>query len=151
MRLWSIHPRYLDRQGLVALWREALLAQKVLKGETKGYRDHPQLRRFRNHPDPQKAIAEYLEEIWKESQRRGYRFDRDKIGPAGTTRRIPVTSGQLRYEYERLLVKLECRDPGRCSELEDVIEIAPHPIFKVELGEIEEWEKVDQVMPDTAA
>jgi len=31
MRLWTIHPKYLDRQGLLALWREALLAQKVLR------------------------------------------------------------------------------------------------------------------------
>ena len=43
MRLWSIHPRYLDSMGLVALWREALLAQAVLRGETKGYKFHPQL------------------------------------------------------------------------------------------------------------
>lgn len=37
MRLWSIHPRYLDTKGLVALWRETLLlAQAVLFGNTKG-------------------------------------------------------------------------------------------------------------------
>jgi hypothetical protein len=47
MRIWSVHPRYLDRQGLTAGWREGLLAQKVLTGTTKGYRNHPQLRRFR--------------------------------------------------------------------------------------------------------
>jgi hypothetical protein len=46
MRLWSVHPRYLDRQGLTAAWREALLAQKVLTGTTRGYRNHPQLVRF---------------------------------------------------------------------------------------------------------
>lgn len=34
MRLWSIHQSYLDRQGLLAVWREGLLAQGVLlKGE----------------------------------------------------------------------------------------------------------------------
>jgi Pyrimidine dimer DNA glycosylase len=47
MRIWSLHPQYLDRQGLTAAWREGLLAQKVLTGTTKGYRNHPQLRRFR--------------------------------------------------------------------------------------------------------
>ncbi|MCX9084482.1 MAG: pyrimidine dimer DNA glycosylase/endonuclease V [Candidatus Methanoperedens sp.] len=57
MRLWSIHPKYLDGKGLVALWRESLLAQKVLNGETKTYRHHPQLRRLRAHPDPKGAIA----------------------------------------------------------------------------------------------
>jgi hypothetical protein len=43
MRLWSLHPQYLDPQGLVALWREALLAQAVLRGKTRGYKHHPQL------------------------------------------------------------------------------------------------------------
>ncbi|HKX52383.1 MAG TPA: pyrimidine dimer DNA glycosylase/endonuclease V [Nitrosospira sp.] len=37
MRLWTLHPRYLDTKGLVAAWREALLAQKVLSGLTSGY------------------------------------------------------------------------------------------------------------------
>ena len=41
MRLWSLHPAHLDRQGLIACWREALLAQKVLAGLTTGYRSHP--------------------------------------------------------------------------------------------------------------
>ncbi|WP_368086417.1 pyrimidine dimer DNA glycosylase/endonuclease V [Nitrosomonas sp. Nm34] len=26
MRLWSIHPKYLDAKGLLALWREGLQA-----------------------------------------------------------------------------------------------------------------------------
>jgi hypothetical protein len=29
-RIWSLHPKYLDARGLVALWREGLLAQAVL-------------------------------------------------------------------------------------------------------------------------
>jgi hypothetical protein len=33
MRLWSLHPEYLDANGLVALWREALLAQAFLQGK----------------------------------------------------------------------------------------------------------------------
>ena len=37
MRLWTLHPKYLDPQGLVALWREALLARAVLQGKTRGY------------------------------------------------------------------------------------------------------------------
>jgi hypothetical protein len=32
MRLWTLHPQYLDPRGLVALWRVALLAQQVLLG-----------------------------------------------------------------------------------------------------------------------
>ncbi len=80
MRLWGIHPVYLDKAGLVAWWREALLAQKVLRGETKGYRKHPQLRRFRDHPHPQRTIAHYLIGIWEEGDRRGYHFNKGKIG-----------------------------------------------------------------------
>ena len=79
MRLWSLHPKYLDSIGLVALWRESLLAQKVLQGNTKGYRNHPQIFRFRDHPRPVVAIANYLIAVWKESVRRGYKFDKGKI------------------------------------------------------------------------
>ena len=46
MRLWSLHPKYLDIKGLVACWREGLLARKVLLDQTKGYKNHPQLIRF---------------------------------------------------------------------------------------------------------
>lgn len=60
MRLWTVHPRYLGAKGLVAAWREALLAQKVLAGRTRGYRAHPQLRRFQAHPWPPGAIAAFL-------------------------------------------------------------------------------------------
>jgi hypothetical protein len=60
MRLWTLHPRYLDAQGLVALWREALLARAVLRGETRGYRHHPQLLRFQAHAQPRTAISVFL-------------------------------------------------------------------------------------------
>ncbi|HWQ19849.1 MAG TPA: pyrimidine dimer DNA glycosylase/endonuclease V, partial [Methanotrichaceae archaeon] len=73
--MWSIHPKYLDARGLVALWREGLLAQKVLRGETQGYRYHPQLNRFKEAEDPKAAIAGYLKEVVKEAGRRGYCFD----------------------------------------------------------------------------
>ena len=102
MRLWSIHPAYLDAAGLVACWREALLARAVLAGKTKGYRNHPQLLRFRAHPRPRAAINEYLRVVYRESVRRNYRFSPDKIGAARTRARIPVTAGQLRYELKHL-------------------------------------------------
>jgi hypothetical protein len=63
MRLWTLHPKYLDAQGLVALWREGLLAQKVLRGRTRGYRHHPQLARFRAQADPVASIARYLRAV----------------------------------------------------------------------------------------
>src|SRR5277367_3724614 len=79
MRLWTIHPQYLDPQGLVALWREALLARAVLRGQTRGYRHHPQLERFRAHASPRRAISAYLAAIHSEATERGYTFDKGKI------------------------------------------------------------------------
>src|ERR1700753_2316699 len=98
MRLWSLHPSLLDRAGLVALWREALLAQKVLAGATKGYRHHPQLDRFRQSEDPNCAVATYLWCVADEAKERGYRFDVSKIAMPRGIFTIPVTKGQLAYE-----------------------------------------------------
>ncbi|MHB8772935.1 MAG: pyrimidine dimer DNA glycosylase/endonuclease V [Syntrophales bacterium] len=142
MRLWSLHPRYLDRAGLVALWREALLAQAVLRGATGGYRHHPQLIRFRSHPDPAAAIARYLEEIDREADRRGYRFDQTKIGPCRTAQSIAVTRGQLRYEREHLLRKLRVRAPLHVAALAAAGEPDPHPLFRAVAGGIEPWERI---------
>ena len=141
MRLWSIHPKYLDAKGLVALWREGLLAQKVLQDETKGYRNHPQLDRFKNHPQPVAAIACYLTEVWKEAKKRGYHFDKSKIGTSTTINRIPVTTGQMQLEFARLLEKLKQRDPQKHNELLTVKVIESHPVVKVIKGPIAEWEK----------
>ena len=142
MRLWSIHPKYLDGKGMVALWRESLLAQKVLKGETKGYRHHPQLRRFRAHPDPQGAITMYLHEIWDESRLRGYDFDRNKIGEVSLIEKIPVTGGQLLFEFDWLCSKVKIRNHEKYRELLSVKEIECHPTFEIIEGEMEEWEKI---------
>lgn len=103
MRLWSLHPRYLDARGLVALWREALLARAILRGQTKGYRHHPQLERFRAHPSPRAAICAYLGAVHAEAVRRGYAFDRRKVGPVRTVPAMPVGRGQIAYEWQHLL------------------------------------------------
>jgi hypothetical protein len=141
MRLWSLHPKYLDPRGLTALWREALLAQKVLHLATQGYRKHPQLERFRSHPDPQAAIATYLKYVHMESVRRGYRFDAAKISPLRTPRRIPCTTGQLQYEKEHLERKLKSRDPARYREFRRLDTVEAHPLFIIVDGEREPWEK----------
>jgi len=142
MRLWSIHPKYLDSKGLVALWREALLAQNVLLGRTKGYRHHPQLMRFRNSADPEAAIACYLHAVADEAERRGYSFDRKKIVSFGECSSIPVSEGQLAYERNHLLNKLKIRDPGRYEVIKSLEEIEAHPLFKKVGGGVEEWEVV---------
>lgn len=141
MRLWSIHPRYLDRQGLVACWREALLARKVLEGGTRGYRHHPQLLRFRRSGNPVGAINAYLLALWKEACRRGYRFDRGKIGAPVSRSRIPVTRGQLVFELDRLKSKSVVRSPSHHAVLASLARIEPHPLFRAVRGDVEPWER----------
>ena len=143
MRLWSLHPKYLDSKGLVALWREGLLAQKVLAGKTKGYRNHPQLARFRDRPRPLAAIGAYLEAVVAEADQRGYGFDRTKILERhGRGALIAVKRGQLRHEREHLLGKLERRDPLRFAASRERQKWSPHPLFKIVPGGIESWERV---------
>jgi Pyrimidine dimer DNA glycosylase len=140
MRLWTVHPRYLDTKGLVAAWREALLAQKVLKGETKGYRNHPQLNRFKASAEPVGAIAAYLRAIHEEAAQRGYSFDAEKIASASYDGQLLCTRGQLLYEWNHLKEKLRLRDAVRFREVEDVEEPDGHPLFKITEGDIEAWE-----------
>jgi len=140
MRLWSIHPCYLDAKGLVALWREALLAQKVLQGKTKGYKNHPQLIRFKNTNNPIGAIAEYLTHIVDEADVRDYKFDRTKINNEIFGEKIDVNNGQVEYEFKHLQNKLKKRSPEVYSKSKKVEKIKLHPIFKQVKGNIESWE-----------
>jgi hypothetical protein len=142
LRLWSIHPRYLDSKGLVALWREGLLAKAVLSGETKGYRNHPQLARFKASPEPVCFIAAYLKEVHVESLRRGYHFDETKIGRTVLLNPLTVTEGQIDYEWGHLMAKLKTRDPDRYHQCETIKQPLPHPLFRVIKGGIASWEVV---------
>ena len=141
MRLWSLHPSALDRQGLIALWREGLLAQKVLLGQTKGYRFHPQLDRFRASRNPTATISTYLWDVRNEATARGYNFDASKIAMRKRSVSIPVTQGQMDFERKHLLKKLRVRDPLRFRELA-ATEIRPHPMMRVVPGDREPWEIV---------
>ncbi len=140
MRLWTLHPKYLDAKGLVALWREALLAQAVLAGKTRGYKHHPQLERFALDARPIAAIAQYLRAVHDESVKRGYGFDRRKIGRARFEKRISATRGQLKYEREHLLAKLRRRDPERHALLLGVASPSAHPLFRLCAGPVADWE-----------
>jgi len=142
MRLWSLHPKYLDPQGLVALWREALLAQAVLRGKTKGYKHHPQLERFSSHRSPRLAINAYLGAIFEEAASRDYDFDRSKIGPIRAVPCLTVTNGQLLHEWQHLLQKLSVRNPVLYSKWREVSKPAHHPMFRVRPGPIASWERV---------
>lgn len=145
MRLWSLHPSLLDTKGLVACWREALLAQKVLSGQTRGYAGHPQLMRFKGHSDPMEAIGLYLTGLWDEACARGYKFDQNKITrPAapGSATKIPVSQGQIQFEFGHLRGKLEIRDPAAEEKLQQMRPpLLLHPLFTSVPGPIEIWEK----------
>ena len=141
MRLWSVHPRYLDPQGLVALWREALLARAVLRGATKGYRHHPQLERFRSHPSPRYAISAYLSGVLTEAASRGYAFDRAKVGSVRSIATIAVTRGQLEYEWEHLLRKLSTRNPAHYRRWRSLAFPECHPLLRCRAGGVASWER----------
>ncbi len=159
MRLWSFHPRYLDTKGLLAVWREGLLAQAGLLGRTRGYTAHPQLRRFRSHEDPIAAVAAYLEAVAAEGERRGYRFDRSRIaGPDRGLRtampengprikgplhgpHIEVTAGQIGFEWKHYMEKIARRAPDLHAALSGIDTPEAHPVFLVVPGPAESWEK----------
>ena len=140
MRLWTLHPRYLDSRGLVALWREALLAQAVLAGKTRGYTRHPQLNRFRDSPSPLAAMGSYLHHVQTEATRRNYRFDASRILPDRTTTQIVATDGQIDYEWAHLVAKLRGRDPEWLKHFAAVTRPDPHPLFSPTPGAVAAWE-----------
>jgi hypothetical protein len=140
MRLWTLHPKYLDSRGLVALWREALLAQAVLCGRTRGYLHHPQLLRFRDMPSPTASLAAYLLAVHGEATRRGYHFDAAKIGTDRDDRRIIASRGQLDYEWRHLKEKLRVRAPAQLARLQDIPRPDPHPLFRIVAGGVADWE-----------
>lgn len=146
MRLWTVHPKYLDKQGLGGLWREGLLAQKVLMGNTVGYKNHPQLDRFKEQKNPVKAVATYLHYVCDEADARGYSYGRYKLEyPKDTRLKIKETDGQLVYEWLWLMKKYKQRSrelykkyisiPGKSVDC--------HPMFSIIHGEIRDWEKIN--------
>lgn len=143
MRLWTLHPKYLDAKGLVALWREGLLAKAVLEGNTRGYRHHPQLIRFQAQPNPLGALCAYLAHVLAESKTRGYHFDPTKL-PADSSpvECIEETRGQLAYEWQHLLAKLDTREPELFRRWSRVKRPDAHPLFTIVTGKIRRWEKV---------
>lgn len=147
MRLWSLHPRHLDAAGLVALWREGLLARAVLRGATSGYRHHPQLVRFRAHRRPLACLDTYLEAVCDEGERRGYRFDRSKLGHARVRARLPVTRGQIDFEWRHLRGKLRQRRARAGAAARRVTawsvpaRARAHPLFQIVRGPVATWER----------
>jgi hypothetical protein len=141
MRIWSIHPKYLDARGLVALWRETLLAKHVLEGKTKGYKHHPQLHRFKSIDYPVAAINQYLVSVYEEAIKRGYNFSKSKVDFEYSPVKLTVAKGQMDYERQHLLNKLKIRDISKYIEIATKRSFDPHPIFEIAEGGIEEWER----------
>ena len=141
MRLWSIHPAHLDARGLVALWREGLLARAVLRGRTRGYRQHPQLARFRHCARPIASINSYLAAVHADAMRRGFRFDVSLIGSARCDTPITVEQGQVNYEWHHLLAKFRVRSPELLEPAHAIIHPSVHPLFRIVPGAIAEWER----------
>ncbi len=145
MRIWSLHPKHLDRQGLTACWRETLLAQAVLADRTRGYRSHPQLERFRAHDDPLGAVCWYLHGIADEADAGGYRYDRARINrPTFPVALIPVTTGQVDREWWWLRTKLAARSPDLLRQWAELCRPEPHPSFEVVDGPVAPWERVEE-------
>ena len=143
MRLWSLDPKHLDRQGLLALWREGLLAKNVLAGKTKGYKNHPQLERFKEAKNPLEYINSYLYSVYQEAKKRGYNFSLDKLEKVQTDlQKITINEGQLLYEFKHLLNKLKTRDIDKYKEILNLKEIKTHKLFRKIKGPIEKWERI---------
>ena len=141
MRIWTLHPKYLDPAGLTALWREGLLARQVLLNRTRGYRHHPQLERFRALDRPVAAINAYLEAVHQEATSRSYNFNRAKIGAARLEVQVVATVGQLLFEWSHLKTKLERRNPRWLLSVEHTLQPEPHPLFRIVRGPVQEWER----------
>ena len=145
MRLWTIHPKYLDSSGLIACWRETLLAKHVLKNATKGYKNHPQLIRFKKSPDPVLYINYFLYQIYLESVNRGFNFDKSKVDFKQVSSKLNTTTKQVEYEFNHLQKKLKLRSPDKYTENSKVKKIDVNDIFTVVKGKIEDFEKISLV------
>ena len=124
----------------MALWREALLAQRVLEGRTRGYRHHPQLDRFRACRDPVAAIGSYLRPILAEAVDRGYAFNASLIVSSRRLAAMEATDGQLRFEARHLRSKLAIRSPRLVGRV-PARRADPHPLFRVVTGPRASWER----------
>jgi hypothetical protein len=143
MRLWTVHPCHLDVVGLVALWREALLAQAVLLGRTRGYTRHPQLERFRIAADPVACIGRYLRVVAEEARARRYAFnDALIVAASNQVAPIPETDGQLLYEWKHLRTKILLRAPEWYRTRIVGVHPTPHPLFRIVAGGVRDWERM---------
>ena len=147
MRLWSIRLDWLDPIGLVALWRESLLAKAVLEGKTIGYKNHPQLFRFKSYSRPLNAINTYMLYVKLEGDKRGFRFNSSKIDSDLVDKdiKIAVSQRQLDYELQLLKKKLALRSKNKLTAGFNNERGQPNELFVSYKGPIEPWEKIKEL------
>ena len=141
MRLWTLHPKYLDAKGLVAAWREALLAQAVLR-DRNDWLPKP------SSTDPVPPLTLTGSKYRVLSSRAACRGKpawvsvrprKDRL-PRGGRSRLKATLGQLGYEWKHLRAKLAIRDKAWLASLGRVARPDAHPTFRVVPGDVEDWE-----------
>ena len=76
-----------------------------------------------------------------EAKDRGFNFEETKVSKFDSSEKITVTDGQLKFEQEHLLIKLNIRDKIKHAELSKVKKPEPHPSVKIIKGPKADWEK----------
>lgn len=160
MRLWTIHPKYLDGKRLTSQWKEGIQMMHIWKeiGENPepakrlGYVSHPQVRRLSNLLVADSGLIslllhQHLTAVHEESVQRSYSFNKkliDDLAPdCKNAPKVYVTMGQVAYEFALMATKN--------NEWSQKVAIDPYmlcnPIFQVVSGSIESWEKTkDEVL-----
>ena len=72
----------------------------------------------------------------------GERLTLKKAGRNFKATLMTVSLGQIEYEWQHLLKKLENRDMNKFLEIKEEKTIIAHPLFQIVEGEIESWEKI---------
>jgi hypothetical protein len=69
--------------------------------------------------------------VWQEANSRNYKFDESKFESIQQIENIDVFKGQVNFEKNHLLNKLEQRDKNKYDEIAEIIDIKIHPLFNL--------------------
>jgi hypothetical protein len=141
MRIWSIHPKYLDSKELLNLWNETIQAKNEFLTKFSGHFSNKQLERFLDLKNPLEAINSYMSSIYREAVKRDFSVDDSFMDwDFDDSIQIPVTAGQISHEISKLKSRLRERDEKKLQKLNGRTFLELHPIFYSVPGTIEEWE-----------
>lgn len=133
MRLWSIHPKYLDKHALIALWREGLLAQKALSGKGLVDEANVQLVRFKKSANPVRAIGSYLSFVASEGAKQGCKLNHERILQPNFEAKFMTTDvAQMELEVEQLKARMKTRNKDKFKLLTDVHKFEANPVFTLQ-------------------